>query len=424
VKLRDEVETVLRSWHAYEVARGGDGIIDYDCYPASGPVPAAADRLEVLDRLTELAVEAESQLQSALATRSESEPGSDQSGADQSDSSQTASAAQEAGEPEVAQVVARIQADLAYLRALLGERLPLADYVEQTQGCRAIGWSDDYLARRRDVARQSLAKIGVQWGDDTALAMREAEEPLLPSEAAETISSVAAALEPHVRSLADTAAPYALTVETVDIDAYWAYWLDGSGTRARLRLNLRQLRFTRVRAQQFALHEVLGLALQSASFAHRAASEEVPWVRIMSMHAPQQVLLEGVSQALPLFVAPGAEVLTARVRLDHYLQMVRARLHLAINAGVPVQRCAAVARALVPFWNGGEISDALADRSAKPLLRSYLWAFPAGMDWFVNLAEHDDPEVIQRVMRAAYREPLTPTGLAALWPDGPSIGGG
>ncbi len=105
---------------------------------------------------------------------------------------------------------------------------------------------------------------------------------------------------------------------------------------------------------------------------------------LTAVHAPQQVLLEGLAQALPLFLTPDDSWLTTRVRLAHYVELVRAELHLAVNAGVDIAECAAHARARVPFWTDARISDQLSDRGADPLLRSYLWAYPAGLDWFVR----------------------------------------
>jgi hypothetical protein len=142
----------------------------------------------------------------------------------------------------------------------------------------------------------------------------------------------------------------------------------------------------------------------------------------MSVHAPQQVLLEGLAQAMPLFITPKDEVLIARVRLDHYTQLVRAEIHVALNSGSSIEECADHAVACVPWWTDAQISSILADRGADPLLRSYLWAYPAGFDWFAALADAD-ASVIRQVLHAAYRDPLTPDDLAALWPDGPSIGG-
>jgi hypothetical protein len=54
VSVRDDVEQVIRSWDAHEIARGGQPVIDYDCAPTTHPVTPAASRLEVHERLTEL----------------------------------------------------------------------------------------------------------------------------------------------------------------------------------------------------------------------------------------------------------------------------------------------------------------------------------------------------------------------------------
>jgi hypothetical protein len=204
--------------------------------------------------------------------------------------------------------------------------------------------------------------------------------------------------------------------------AQQTYWLDGTGDQVRLRLNQRNSRFTKVSARQFALHEVLGHGLQSASLAHQAATGDVPWVRLLAVHVPYQVMLEGLAQAMPLFVAPDDQILTTRVRIDHYTQLVRAELHLAINDGTTIEACARHARTRVPWWSDAAISDLLTDRGNDPMLRSYLWAYPAGIDWFVSLADAD-AKVIGEVLHAAYRTPLTPSDLEQLWSEGPPIGG-
>ncbi len=206
------------------------------------------------------------------------------------------------------------------------------------------------------------------------------------------------------------------------MQAYWAYWLDGSGRELRLRLNVRHATFTKVTVRQFALHEVLGHGLKAASYTARSAAEDVPWVRLLSVHSPHQILLEGLAQTLPLFVTPDDEAVLTRVKLEHYSYLVRAELHLAINSGTSVEQCAEHARARIPWWTDDAIGDALTDRSADPLLRSYLWSYPAGQDWFTHLSTAD-PTVWRPILRAAYRRPLTTTDLAAMWPDGPTIGG-
>jgi hypothetical protein len=382
VVLRDQIEQVLRSWHSYELGRGAPAIIDFDCHPSEHEVSPAQDRLQVHDQLAELREQA-------------------------------------THAPILSE---RLDADLAYLGALLGERQPLDEYLRRTQGCAAEGWSAAYVEARGRLARSHLAELGIGWHDATNTELESFEGRLEAEEVPDAIRRDADEFEPLVRRATGASAEFRLRIEPVTIDAYWAFWLDGAGQDVRLRLNLRHARFTRVRARQFALHEVLGHGLQYASLAARCTQEDVPWVRLLSVYAPHQVLFEGLAQAMPLLVTPDDPALIARVRLDHYLRLVEAELHLAINAGVSAATCAAQARARVPFWSDATIADQLSDCGVDPLLRSYLWSYPAGLDWFVALAEAPTT-VVTEVLHAAYRDPLTPGDLAARWPTGPAIGG-
>jgi hypothetical protein len=149
----------------------------------------------------------------------------------------------------------------------------------------------------------------------------------------------------------------------------------------------------------------------------------VPWVRLLAVHTPYQVLLEGVAQALPLFVCRDDPELTARVKLDRLRQLTFANIHLAINQGRSVEECYTFATKVMPFWTPSRVEDALADRSVNPQLRSYLWAYPAGLDWFASLAATGSRIQAQEVLHAAYHDPLCPAELEALWPSGPTIGG-
>ncbi|RFU43497.1 hypothetical protein DZF91_00845 [Actinomadura logoneensis] len=380
--MRDEVEALLRGWHEYEVSRGAPEIVDFDCAPSAEEEEPVGDRLTLRSRLLELRDVASGWMAS------------------------------------------RLDADLAYVGALLGERLPLREYVRATQGCDALGWTDEYVAYRRELAREALAEVGVSWGADSARELRDVEGHVPNDGAPDAIRAATDEFEGVVRGLTGSDAPFELSIEPADVDAYWAYWLDGAGSRVRLRLNLRNITFSEVAARQFALHEVLGHGLQSASWSARCEREDVPWVRLMSVHAPHQVLLEGLAQALPLFAAPDDRMLRTRVRFEHYNQLVRAGLHVALNNGVSIEELADRARRDLPWTSDAGIADLLSDRGADPRLRSYLWAYPAGVDWFVNLAEAGDPELRRTVLRAAYRDPLTPSDLTELWPSGSAIGGG
>jgi hypothetical protein len=384
VPLRDDLEAVLRAWNVYEIARNSPAVIDFDCHPQpSDSIHDPLDRLSTYWKLLKI---------------------------------------HRAATEEDTALAERVNAHLTYLRALMGERLPLDEYISATQGCHAKGWPESYIQQIGETNRSYLDAIGIRWDADTRSELANIEQAIDPQDAPDAIEQAARDLEPAVREATGASAPYRLTVETTKLNVYWAYWTDGVGQDVRVRLNMMQTQFTKVQARQFALHEVLGHGLQGASYAQRCATEPVPWVRILSVHAQQQVLLEGLAQALPLFITPDDKLLLARVRLDHYTQLVRANLHIALGAGTSIDSCAEYAKAHVPYWTDEDIADALTDRGTDPLLRSYLWAYPAGIDWFVNLADAKLAKT-SGVLQAAYREPLTPTQLVELWPAGPTIGG-
>ena len=375
-ELRNRAEEVIRSWDALEVGRGRRAVIDYDCAPDDRPVSPTASRLDVYQQFTQLR---------AMAT----EIGS--------------------GARDIADVV---RAHRSYVAALLGRRDPLSTYLRDTQGCEADSLPEEHIQSVLDRARQAVDELGLTWGPDLNRRLTQLEGQVSVEEAIEQIPEEARRLEPALRELVRTTAQYTLRIETMDADDYWAYWLDGVGDQVRLRFNLRHANFTPVLVRQFALHELLGHALQSASYAQTCADDpDVPWVRLISVNLPYQLMLEGLAQAMPLFLTPDDAHLVARARLTHYLQLVRAELHLAVNSGVPLAECANHARARVPFWTNATISDTLTDRSADPLLRSYLWAYPAGVDWWVTFADQADEETRKQLLQKVYRRPLTLTQL-------------
>lgn len=388
MQLRDHVEHAVRRWHAFEEAQGADPVIDYDCAPPNQPVDPYPDRFTALDGLVELRNQADDD--TALADQ--------------------------------------LDAHTTYLRALLGEQTSLDDYVRRTQRCSARGWSPEYVHHRGDLARSVLGSLDIAWNADTWRRLRELEEDSSPAadpgaeDPSAAIREFADKFEPTVRKLTGTSAEFNLSIENVTLDAYWSYWLDGAGRDARLRINLANASLTSNDAYRFALHEVLGHALQYASLADHAESHEVDWPRLLCVHCPHQVLFEGLGQVLPLIADSDNELVRARVRLDHYLQLVRAELHLLINNGESATACRDHALRRVPFWSGTTIARDLVDRSLNPQLRTYLWAYPAGIDWFVNLHEAGGTRAAE-VLKEAYQRPLDPSELRALWPAGPAIGG-
>lgn len=173
-----DVEQIIRRWNEYEVRRGSTPIIDFDF----DPCPASASHGNPVDRVTA------HRLLSAVRERATTTPS----------------------------LVTRIDAERAYQRALLGERLELDDYVRLTQGCHARGWSEDYVMYRKDMALERLAELGIPWSAETKCSLHKAEGELEAHDVVPALQDAIREFEPTVRRLAGSAAPFNLVVESID----------------------------------------------------------------------------------------------------------------------------------------------------------------------------------------------------------------
>lgn len=381
MELRDRAEHAIRRFHALELANGGEPVIDYDCAPTTEHIEPYPDRFTALDELTALNAEA--------------------------------------GEGPVAE---QLTAHATYLAALMGEQMPLDDYLRSTQGCSATRWSEEYLAYRRDQAETALTEVGIRWGAKCRDELRALDEELDSADVAAVIQQYADEYEPTVRDLVGSKAEFNLHVEDVEHDEYWSYWLDGAGHDARLRINRRTAAFTRNDAYRFALHEILGHALQYASITDYAERHQVEWIRLLAVHSNHQILFEGLAQILPFAFRSQDPLQVASARLDHYAQLVRGTLHLEINMGISVRNCRSRSIQRLPYISDKELEREARDRTLNPRLRSYLWSYPAGVDWFMNLWELEST-LVPEVFGAAYQRPLSASDLNQLWPGGPAISG-
>lgn len=382
--LRDAVEEAVRRWDALERSRGEAPVIDFDCAPPADKPRPFDNRFVALDQLTRLRVEANAQHQPVLSVY--------------------------------------LDAHIAYLCALMGQQLPFGEYISVTQGCAPRGWTRDYLEQCAGIVKDALGSLGISWDEHTWRNLRSVSESLPASEVGAAIADYADQHESSVRRLVDTDAEFSLTIEDVEVDAYWSYWLDGSSHDTRLRINKNKTSFSHVDAYRFALHEILGHALQYLSLTAQAETNTVEWPRILAVHCPHQILFEGLAQVLPWIASPDDEIVVARTRIDHFMNLIRGQIHILINSGVTAADCRDLAHHQVPWWTDDEIARELYDRSRNPQFRSYLWSYTAGMDWFIRLVEEGGATPAE-VLREAYKCPLTPSELHELWPAGPIIGG-
>lgn len=374
--LDDRLCRLLVGWDALEQRNGAKGIIDFN---VAGIVEADRfeHRVDVLEAIVEL--------------RRSCDPGSF--------------------------VGQRLTAHETYLRALMGQQFSFDAYVAATQAVLPATLPDRQLRAARTVAETQLAELGVNPNgsiDDQLSAL----DPPLPFDTVEqTFRSM---LDEHRHSLEDVIGqpvPFELTIEDVEVDEYWSYWVDGAGTEFRLRLNRKRGSFTRVECLQFTFHELLAHCGQMKAWATHIAAGNLPrYFGLTTVHAPEQVMLEGLAQTLPLLIPNEAmtdPVLAVRLALMRHRLMIDNNLHCMINTGATVERCASYHE----HWSLGSstrraITD-LAARGAGPLYRSYLYAYPAGCELFWSAHERLRPEQQAELVRACYRGPQSADAIRA-----------
>jgi hypothetical protein len=275
------LNTPSDTWHALESASGADPVIDYDCAPPNQPAVAHPDRFAALDELVRLRGQAD----------------------------------------EDTALAAQLDVHTAYLRALLGERASLDDYVQRTQRCSARGWSADYVDHRGALARSALGVLDAGWRADTWHRLRQLEGDRPVKDPSAAIREFADKFEPTVRKLTGANAEFTLSVESVEVDAYWSYWLDGAGRNARLRINLANASLTSLDAYRFALREVLGHALQYASLADYAESHEVDCRGCSAFTAPTRSSSKGwakSSRSLPTLTTSWSALVFALTTISNW----------------------------------------------------------------------------------------------------------
>lgn len=375
---------LYRAWDALERARHRNEIIDFDlAVPRS--VPPAASRQEVLDSLDRILAD--------LKTRGHAK-------------SLTA---------------ARVQASIAYLRGVQGDALPFGQYIETTLGIKPKRFDEHQIAGRREHVSDLIQQ----------LPHGKSEPPLLFRE--EDLHRFQAALfvrdkrmmkryfdfyrEKWVGLLTDRLdAPlvdYDVSFEVVEEDAYWKNWISGnlSSHQIRLRVNYHP-RHTWYHGsiETLVLHEYCGHAIQMISWHRRIERGELPqFFGILTVHFPDQFLLEGVAESMS-HVLPNGTKLEAKSLilrdLHEYSLMVMNNVHIIANEeGPTAARDYAVEH--LPFTRSGTIDAEIRDRTSHPLFRGYQYVYGIAMYTVRHAMDKLSPENKWRLLRKAYDSPMT-----------------
>ncbi len=313
----------------------------------------------------------------------------------------------------------RVAAHEAYLRALMGQQLPFGDYIRATQGVVPSLFDESYLDVVRADAEQQLVEIGVNPREPVHPQLDELDPPL-PLVAAE--KSFHTFLDNHLHgleTLINEDLSFDLTIIPVEVDEYWSYWVDGTASRFRLRLNQRKASFSLTECLQFTFHELIAHCGQMHAWSGRISEGALAaYFGITTVHTPEQFMLEGLAQTLPLLIR--SEVLTAnpilqaRMTLMRYELLIRNNLHYMINRFAPIEECLAYYEQRSFRRKTLDLLNDLVSRSVDVLYRSYQYVYPVSCEFFWDAAEGLTPDACAQLVRSCFREPHTAEDLRSL----------
>lgn len=370
----------LLGWHELEKRLGGDVIIDFNLLGRQ-PRDTYANRLDALKALGKLLNEAS---------------------------------------PHYPLAVQRLQAHDCYLRSLMGEKIPFGTFIKKTQGFEPKLFSESYLRQRRDALEIRLAELGVALDGHTARNLRALDEPIHSSVVGKAFLSTYRRNRKFLVEAIAAEAKFRLKIEFVAVQEYWAYWVDGNRSRFRLRFNEPNIRnqYSHTEAVQFVYHELLAHCAQMAVWARQIESGKLAkYFGLTTVHSPEQFLLEGLAQSLPLLlrnVETENHLLLCRIYLSHYRSLVNNNLHIMINEGRTIEECVSFAKRHLPDPEVGEVAAGLVSRANIPRFRSYEFVYPASFDFFIRCAENLPESAIKELLRKVYRGVYFYDGLAEL----------
>lgn len=284
----------------------------------------------------------------------------------------------------------KVTAHLYYLRALMGQQIPFAEYIENTQHIPVKYFDEDYLDAARRELISALTPLKINYGDSIYDDL-EAVDEVIPNESLEAFfKEQFAKNRGYLEAALNRPVDYKLRIEMTSVDAYWSNWVDGWGDNFRLRINTFAGNYTRARSIQLVYHELLAHCAQMAIWKEQIDQGQMSKIwGLTTVHGPEQFLFEGLAQTLPLFLENEVTrdpVLIAQIYFARYSKLVWNNLHIKINSGESLEDCLTYATERLPWLKQQRILSGLESRSNHILFRSYLYVYPSSMDFFLELA--------------------------------------
>jgi hypothetical protein len=352
-------------------------------------------------------------------------------------------------------VVSRLRSSITYLMALEGHRFAFDKYVFALLGVRPTPFPEDVLQAQEAVANRAFAAFGANespLATDKASTLRFQKQFLIRDETkidrqfAFYLSKwlpiqqrllkqclphfdIDASFAPDDPTLQhwsvsssepdSSSSNYAVHVGFASADAYWKNWISGNLARGRIDLSInvhsRHTWFAGA-PEILVLHEYCGHALQMMLWRHQLSEGALPqFAGILTVHFPDQVLIEGLAEALayilPTFGASLERASAALRELQYFTLLVLSNAHIIANTSPSISKAVDYAAEKLPFYGRDRLRRELTARRDNPLFRAYQFSYAFGKKTFLDLYEPLSRPARLRFLALAYSRPLLPTQL-------------
>ena len=382
-KMNKYLVDLYRAWDAIERAKYKNPIIDFDLAPPRG-FPSIGDRHKVLERLENAAADLEGETDTTA---------------------------------ELAR--ARLKASVAYLRALSGESIAFRSYIRQTLGVEPRKFSDERIRKQRALVNDQLrAHRGMPFSMDQIARFRAhfTEYNKNKNELLKTFKDFQSKWVPKLlKRIPVPMDEYKVNVTFANEDAYWKNWISGklSEHEILLRINIhpRQVWYQGF-PETLVIHEYCGHAVQMINWHRRIEQGELPeFLGILTVHFPDQFLLEGLAESL-VFVLPRRGELTKESyvarQMHRYYLLIMNNTHIIANEQ-NTQTAFDYAVRNLPFTSTDVIQKEIRDRTQNPLFRCYQYVYGVAKESFLTALSRLEPKQGWKLLRMAYDWPMTAT---------------
>lgn len=385
IALLEKINLFYRRWAAIEDNFGTDkgSVLDWDYCPEvdlGGP-SAVTDRLSALHELEKI--------QHALA------------------------AADRRGFCNHHFLVEKLAGANAYLRALLGQRIPFKQYLHATIGIEPRRNGSAKLEQLAHHAEQLLAAHDIKWSPD----QRHAFDALTlfpdPQKFGQSLKEHAARWVEQVQSaLGLEIEPNYEIVEVVK-DEYWHNWIDGRrGEPIRLQVNLHpRNHFRRGQDEVLAAHEIAAHAVQVLQLdKEREAGRLDSSSMNLAVHSCETFQMEGLAQTILHLLSddqPSEQVQLIEAVWDYHRALINDS-QIDIENGEPIDQVVSRIERDAPFLTRLTAMSDLRDRSHNPLFRAYVHVYDPSAHTFMRakkLSQELRYEFLQLMYTGLYTPP-------------------